>query len=102
MFIKELRRVSALATVTVRVDAETKAAATAIVEGLGLDLSTAVRAFMKQIVLRRAVPLVLEYPPDDPFDSPANRAALRESIAQADRGEFAMVTTLDELEAAAA
>jgi hypothetical protein len=43
----------------------------------------------------------LEYPPDDPFDSPENRAALRESIAQADRGEFAMVTTLDELEASA-
>ncbi|MDR0960468.1 MAG: hypothetical protein LBM23_09015 [Propionibacteriaceae bacterium] len=35
---------------------------------------------------------------DDPFYSESNMAALSESIDQADRGEFAMVTTVEGLE----
>lgn len=89
-----------MTTVTVRVDAATKASASRIVEGLGLDLSTAIRAYLRQITLRNAVPLDLSYP-DDGFWSEANQAVLLESIAQADRGEFAKVTTLEELEAMA-
>ncbi|MDR1633878.1 MAG: type II toxin-antitoxin system RelB/DinJ family antitoxin [Bifidobacteriaceae bacterium] len=89
----------ATTTVTVRVDEATKAAASRVVEGLGLDLSSAIRVFLRQIVLRNAVPVDLSYP-DDPFYSPENMARLRESTAQAERGEFAKVTTLAELEAA--
>lgn len=86
-----------MATVTVRVDEQTKKNASMVLANIGLDVSTAVRIFLRQIVIRGQMPLELV---QDPFFSQSNVAALRESIAQADRGEFAKVTTLEELEAA--
>jgi len=87
-----------MATVTVRVDTATKESAAAIFDRLGLDISTAVRMFLKQTVNRGGLPIDLT---PDPFYSESNMAALRESIAQAERGEFAKVTTLAELKAMA-
>ena len=49
-------------TVTVRVDTATKEAAAAIVEDFGFDLSSVTRAFYRQIVRERRIPLTLEYP----------------------------------------
>jgi DNA-damage-inducible protein J len=51
-----------MSSVTVRVDAATKDAATKILEGLGLDLSTATRAFYRQVVLQRRLPFDVAYP----------------------------------------
>ena len=51
----------AMATVTVKVDAETKAKAASIVDDLGLDLSSVTRAFYRQIVRERRIPLSLSY-----------------------------------------
>lgn len=48
-----------MASVTVRVDKQTKDEAAAIVESLGLDLSSVTRAFYRQIVRERRVPLSL-------------------------------------------
>lgn len=63
-----------MASVTIRVDDETKAEATEIVEGFGFDLSSVTRAFYRQIVRERRIPLSLSY--DVPNDETI--AALRE------------------------
>jgi len=86
-----------MTTVTVRVDEKTKQNAALILADLGLDVSTAVRMFLRQLVIRGQMPIELL---QDPFYSQSNLAQLRKSITQAERGEFAKVTTLDQLEAA--
>ena len=48
-----------MASVTVRVDADTKQKAANIAEDLGLDLSSVTRAFYKQIVREKRIPLNL-------------------------------------------
>lgn len=50
------------ASVTIRVDAKTKEVASSIAEDFGLDLSSITRAFYRQIVRERRIPLKLEYP----------------------------------------
>ncbi len=52
-----------MASVTIRLDQETKDQAAAIVEDLGLDLSTVVRAFFRQIIRERRIPLNLSCSP---------------------------------------
>ena len=49
-------------SVTVRVDDFTKSRASSIAEDFGFDLSSVLRAFMKQIVRENRIPLALEYP----------------------------------------
>lgn len=51
-----------MASVTVRVDQETKEAAAEIAEDFGFDLSSVTRAFYRQIVRERRIPLNLSYP----------------------------------------
>lgn len=63
-----------MASVTIRVDDETKAEAIEIVEDFGFDLSSVTRAFYRQIVRERRIPLSLSY--DVPNDKTI--AALRE------------------------
>lgn len=47
--------------VTVRVDKETKKAASAIGEDFGFDLSSVTRAFYKQMIRENRIPLNLSY-----------------------------------------
>ena len=47
----------ATASVTVRVDEDTKRAAANIVEDFGFDLSSVTRAFYRQIVREQRIPL---------------------------------------------
>jgi DNA-damage-inducible protein J len=51
-----------MASVTIRVDEQTKRDAAEIVEDFGLDLSSVTRAFYRQIVRERRIPLTLSYP----------------------------------------
>ena len=51
-----------MASITVRVDEDTKEQAARILEGLGLDLSSATRAFFRQVVLKRGLPFDVAYP----------------------------------------
>lgn len=51
-----------MASVTIRVDEETKNDAARIVEDFGFDLSSVTRAFYRQIVRERRIPLTLSYP----------------------------------------
>jgi len=50
------------ATIATRIDPKLKAKATKIVEGLGLDLSSVLRAFVYQITLQNRIPLNFSYP----------------------------------------
>lgn len=49
-------------TTSIRIDAETKKAATELLNGLGLDLSSAVNVFLKQVVLQGGLPFQVKYP----------------------------------------
>ncbi len=53
------------ATIATRIDPKLKTKATKIVEGLGLDLSSVLRAFVYQITLQNRIPLDLAYPDKD-------------------------------------
>ncbi|MCL1837695.1 MAG: type II toxin-antitoxin system RelB/DinJ family antitoxin [Propionibacteriaceae bacterium] len=83
-----------MSTVTVRVDEQTKQNATAVLSDIGLDISTAVRMFLRQVVLRGQMPIELM---QDSFYSHSNQAALRESIKQLEDGRI-VTKTLDELQ----
>ena len=82
-------------TVTVRVDEQTKQNATNVLADIGLDVSTAVRMFLRQVAIRGQMPIELL---QDSFYSESNQAALRASIAQLDAGRV-IVKTADELAA---
>jgi len=84
-----------MSTVTVRVDEQTKQNATNVLADIGLDVSTAVRMFLRQVAIRGQMPIELL---QDPFYSESNQAALRASIAQIDAGRVVTKTT-DELAA---
>ena len=51
-----MKRGIAMSQIAVRVDDELKKEATAIFNELGLDMSTAVKLFLKQSVLTRSIP----------------------------------------------
>ena len=61
--------------------------------GAGLDLSSAVRLFLRQSVIRRRLPF--EVIGADPFFSDANQRALAESIRSIERGEAVPHALLD-------
>ena len=84
-----------MSTVTVRVDERTKQDAAAVLADIGLDVSTAVRMFLRQLVIRGQMPVELV---QDPFYSQSNQTALRESLRQIEEGRVVVKTT-DELRA---
>ena len=78
---------STMATVTVRVDDETKLKASDIAASFGLDLSSVTRAFYRQMVREGRVPLNLSY---EPIPNEQTLAAIHEAeeIAQTGRQRF--------------
>ncbi|MDR1016697.1 MAG: type II toxin-antitoxin system RelB/DinJ family antitoxin [Coriobacteriales bacterium] len=49
-------------TIAVRVDSTLKRSASEVLEGLGLDLTTAIRTFLTQVTMRKAIPYEIAYP----------------------------------------
>ncbi|MDO4296866.1 MAG: type II toxin-antitoxin system RelB/DinJ family antitoxin [Lachnospiraceae bacterium] len=49
-------------TTSIRMDADTKKAASELLNDLGLDLSSAVNIFLKQVVLQGGLPFDVKYP----------------------------------------
>lgn len=72
-----------MASVTVRVDEETKTQAAAIAEDFGLDLSSVTRAFYRQMIRENRIPLNLSYAEPNA----ESREALREATEIIARGE---------------
>ena len=81
-----------MASVTVRVDADTKSEASRIAEDFGFDLSSVTRAFYRQIVRERRIPLNLSYS----GVSAETKEALNESKKALSEGK-ARFNTADEM-----
>ena len=86
--------------ITVRMDEKLKVQFEKVVNDLGLNMSTAIIAFAKTVVREDGIPFDLSRKKDS-FYSPANMAALKESIEQDKRGEVITFNSVEELEAAA-
>ena len=78
-----------------RIDDELKAQATAVYDALGIDLSTAVRMFLKRSVMVNGVPFSMTFPKQDDKAERAARALQELSDAAALNGTSEM--TLDEI-----
>ncbi|MDL2268622.1 type II toxin-antitoxin system RelB/DinJ family antitoxin [Desulfosarcina sp. OttesenSCG-928-G17] len=83
-----------MANLQVKIDDQLNADAKAVAASLGMDVNTAVRIFLTQMVRDKALPF---RPVADPFYSLKNQAVLKESIEQGKRGEF-IIKTMEELE----
>ena len=83
-----------MANVHVKVDDHLRDTAQAVAASMGLDLASAVRIFLTQMVRENGLPFK---PTGDPFYSERNTAALDKSIAQLNAGQT-VAKTLDELE----
>ena len=74
------------ATLQVRLDGKLKRDAEKFFSAAGLDATTAVRMFLKQVVIRQTIPF--DIVAKDPFYSPANQKRLMESIRKAEAGQY--------------
>ena len=77
----------ATSTLQIRVDSNLRKEADELFALAGLDMSSAVRLFLRQSVIRRRLPFEVVSENPDPFWSEANQRALRESIESFERGE---------------
>jgi DNA-damage-inducible protein J len=84
MFLKGNRHMST-ATLQVRLDNRLKKDADHFFSAAGLDITTAVRMFLRQVVIRQAIPF--DIIADDPFYSQANQSVLKKSIRQLEAGK---------------
>lgn len=46
----------------IRIEDETKKQATEVLDGLGLNLSSAVNIFLKQVIMQKGLPFEVKYP----------------------------------------
>ncbi len=72
-------------TLQVRLDHQLKKDADQFFSSAGLDTTTAVRMFLRQVLIRKAIPF--DIIADDPFFAPANQKVLKKSIRQLESGE---------------
>ena len=72
------------ATLQVRLDLQLKKKADRFFLAAGLDTTTAVRMFLRQVLIRQAIPF--DIVADDPFHAVANQKALKKSIRQLESG----------------
>ncbi|MDO4607300.1 MAG: type II toxin-antitoxin system RelB/DinJ family antitoxin [Bowdeniella nasicola] len=75
-----------MASVSVRVDDETKEAAAAIAEDFGFDLSSVTRAFYRQMVRENRIPLNLSY--GEPNDASLEALAESKCILEEGKSRF--------------
>ncbi len=73
-----------MANVQVKVDDQLKMDAQLVASNIGLDLASAVRMFLKQMVRENGLPF---RPGGDPFYSPQNMAHLRQAIQDYKEGK---------------
>jgi DNA-damage-inducible protein J len=77
----------ATSTLQIRVDNDLRQAAEKLFVNVGLDMSGAIRLFLRQSVIRRRLPFEVVSEAPDPFFSEANQRVLAESIRSIERGE---------------
>jgi DNA-damage-inducible protein J len=67
------------------IDDTVKQQAEAVLAEIGMNLSTAVTIFFKEVIRRQGIPFDLHL---DPFYTPSNMAVLLKAIKEADEGRF--------------
>ena len=77
----------ATSTLQIRVDSKLRREADELFANAGLDMSSAVRLFLRQSVIRRRLPFEVISEKPDPFWSEENQRVLAESIRSFERGE---------------
>ena len=87
--------------ISIRMDEELKKQFEKIVNELGLNMTTAITAFAKTVVRQEGIPFELSAKKDS-FYSPADIAALKESIEQHKRGDVITFDSVEGLATAAA
>ena len=76
-------------TITVRVDDKTKKEAATVFKNVGLDMSAAINVFLKQAIRSNGIPFPVS------ADTP-NKVTVQ-AIKEAEKGEMASLSSLDEL-----
>jgi DNA-damage-inducible protein J len=77
----------ATSTLQIRIDSGLRKDAERLFTNAGLDMSSAIRLFLRQSVIRRRLPFEVMSESPDPFWSEANQRVLAESIRSLERGE---------------
>ena len=85
-----------MAQLNIRLDDPVKEQAEALFEQMGLTMSAAVTLFLRQVILRGAIPFKITAH-GDPLYNPANIARIKESIEQFKQGRI-VEKSLEELE----
>lgn len=83
----------ATATISIRMDADTKKSMEAVCRDLGMSMTTAFTIFAKKVGRERRIPFELTV---DPFYSEENIAHLRRSIAALEEGRFLSHELIDD------
>lgn len=82
-----------MATLQIRLDDELKERAQAVAAEMGLELSSAIRVFLAQMVKENALPF---RPGNDPFYCARNQEALQAALAELQAGDT-ITRSLEEL-----
>jgi DNA-damage-inducible protein J len=77
----------ATSTLQIRIDSGLRKDAERLFTNAGLDMSSAIRLFLRQSVIRHRLPFEVVTECPDPFWSEANQRVLAESIRSLERGE---------------
>ncbi len=77
----------ATSTLQIRIDDQLRHDAEEFLTNAGLDMSSAVRLFLRQTIIRQSLPFDVVAKRPDPFWSEANQRVLAESIRSLERGE---------------
>ena len=80
-------------TINIRIDADLKNKSEMILEDMGLNMTTAFKIFLKEVIRSHSIPFQIK---SDVFYSESNQKALAESIKQFESGNT-VVKTMDEL-----
>ncbi len=83
----------ATATISIRMDADTKKSMEAVCRDLGMSMTAAFTIFAKKVGRERRIPFELTV---DPFYSEENIAHLRRSIAALEEGRFVSHELIDD------
>ena len=77
----------ATSTLQIRIDSDLRRDAESLLNSAGLDISSGVRLFLRQMLIRRKLPFEVLSESPDPFFSDANQRVLADSIRSFERGE---------------
>lgn len=80
-----MNRNKIMANLQIRIDDDLRDQAQQIAQDLGMDLTTAVRVFLKQMVHNHGLPFKPEL---DPFYTTRNQIALQDSIQELSEGKL--------------